>query len=272
MNFGSLKTPIRFWLKLILISAWTFLCVSFLYPSHRMGWKIHSPLIRFYSNGMNILLGVHVRIHGQVIKNKPVLFVSNHSSYLDIFALASFLPAVFLAKDDILDWPVVGWLCRLSGSVFISRNPQKTLENIKNIKRSRSPSFILFPEGTTSDGNRVKKFNSAFFSLIHKMGNNEPTIVQPISIAYTRVAGITMGHHFRPYFSWFGDMDLAPHVKECLSFSTITIDVTMHPPLEGEDLKDRKKLASTCEKIVSESLNQSLTIYKKRKEKVKRIA
>lgn len=272
MNFGPLKTPVRFWLKLCFIGAWTLLCLTFIYPSHRMGWKIHSQLIRFYSKGMNMLLGIRVRVHGNVADNKQVLFVSNHSSYLDIFALASFLPAVFIAKDDIPDWPVVGWISQLSGSIFISRNSHKTLENIRKIKESRSTSFILFPEGTTSDGNRVEKFNSAFFSLTQTLGGKDSAVVQPISIAYTRLAGISMGHHFRPYFSWFGGMDLAPHLKECLSFSSVTIDVTLHQPIEGEALKDRKKLAIACEQIISDSLNKSLTVYKKRKEKIRMVA
>jgi 1-acyl-sn-glycerol-3-phosphate acyltransferase len=93
--------------------------------------------------------------------------------------------------------------------------------------------------------------------------------VQPISIAYTRLAGIPMGNHYRPYFSWFGAMDLAPHAKECLSFSSITVEVTIHPAIEGETLKDRKKLAGICEQMVTASMAESLTRPKPKKDKKK---
>lgn len=267
MNFGTLKTPIRFYIRLLLIVCWVLLWIPIIYPSYRLQWNIHPFLIRMFSKGMNILLGVKVKITGEFEKKRPTLFVSNHCSYLDIYALASFLPAVFLAKDEIADWPVVGWLSSLSGVVFISRNPQKTLKNIQKVQKSISNSFILFPEGTTSDGNRVKRFNSSFFSLVHQLGNEKGMVVQPISIAYTRLAGIPMGNYYRPYFSWFGAMDLAPHAKECLSFSSITVEVTVHPAIEGESLKDRKKLALICEKMISASMTESLTRLKPKKNK-----
>lgn len=259
MNFGTLKTPLRFYFRLSLIVCWVALWVPIMYPSHHFEWRWHNWLVRQFSKGMNLLLGVKVKINGEFETKRPTLFVSNHCSYLDIYALASFLPAVFLAKDDIAGWPVVGWLSSLSGCVFISRNVQQTIKNIEKINNNISSSFILFPEGTTSDGNRVKRFNSSFFSLVNQLGSEEGMVVQPISIAYTRLAGIPMGNHYRPYFSWFGAMDLAPHAKECLSFSSVTVEVTVHPAIEGETLKDRKKLAIVCEKMVTSSMNESLT-------------
>ena len=208
-------------------------------------------------------MGIRIKLHGKFEKNRPTLFVANHCSYFDIHTLSSIVPGVFLAKDDILGWPVIGWLCTLSGSVFISRDPHKTMENMEKIKNNPSKSFILFPEGTTSDGNRVKKFNSAFFGLVSQLN----MVVQPISVAYTRLAGIPMGNHYRPYFSWFGDMDLASHVKESLSFSSFTIEITAHPTIEGETLKDRKKLAHICEQLITSSVAENLSQPKKPKEK-----
>ena len=153
---------------------------------------------------------------------------------------------------------MIGQLCALSGSVFISRDPHKTLENMEKIKKNKSKSFILFPEGTTSDGNRVKKFNSAFFGLVTQLD----MVVQPVSVAYTRIAGIPMGNHYRAYFSWFGDMDLASHVQNSLAFSSVTIEVTAHPTIEGETLKDRKKTAAICEQLIASSVSESLTTPK----------
>jgi hypothetical protein len=76
-----------------------------------------------------------------------------------------------------------------------------------------------------------------------------------------------MGNHYRPYFSWFGAMDLASHAKECLSFSSVTVEVTIHPAIEGKILKDRKKLAAICEQIITASMAESLSRAKPKKGK-----
>lgn len=254
---GPLKTPIRFWLRLAVMILWTAFWVPLLYAGVHFKLKSHNWVLRQYCGGMMRIMGVKIKRHGRIERRKPTLYVSNHCSYFDIHGLASVLPGVFLAKEDILTWPVVGWLCTLSGCVFISRDPHKTMENIAKIKNNPSKSFILFPEGTTTDGNRVKKFSSAFFSLVSQLGPD--MVVQPISLAYTRVAGIPMGYHYRPYFTWFGDMDLASHVKESLSFSSVTLEITAHPTIEGETLKDRKKLSAICEKLIATSTAEMLT-------------
>ena len=267
MSFGPLKSMVRLWARLLCLALWTGIWVPFLYAGQRFELACHNWILRHYSRGIIWIMGVKLKVHGNLERKRPTLFVCNHSSYYDIHTIASVVPAVFLAKDDILGWPVIGPLCRISGSVFISRDPQKTLENMAKIKNNKSKSFILFPEGTTTDGNRVKKFNSAFFGLVTQLDTYHPMVVQPLSIAYTRLAGIPMGNHYRPYFSWFGDMDLVSHVKNALAFSSVTIEITAHPTIEGETLKDRKKVAQLCEQLITSSLTEKLTCPKKPKEK-----
>ena len=72
--------------------------------------------------------------------------------------------------------------------------------------------LILFPEGTSSDGNRVLPFKSALFSAAETMQQIEPVAVQPVSIAYTKLDGIPLGRLLRPYFAWYGTTELAPHL------------------------------------------------------------
>ena len=268
MNFGSLQSPLRRTIRITMLFAWILLWMPVFYPAYYLKAPFHMWLVKIFSKGMNWIMGVKLVIHGKPVCDRPVLFVSNHASYFDIYVLAAQLPAVFLAKDEILGWPGIGGLTKLSGSVFISRQPAKTLENIQLIKASPAKSFILFPEGTTSDGNRVKKFNSAFFSLVEQLG----VAVQPVTIAYTRIANIPMGSHYRPYFSWFGDMELVPHVRDSFSFSSLTAEVTYHPLIEGEVLKDRKKLAVLCEQQVALAMAGSLNMPKKPQEKGKKPA
>lgn len=266
MQLGPLKLPLRFWLRLLMMALWVLGNLPIAYLSYRLRSPFHAYYVRLFSHGMNAIMGVKVVIKGTPEKSRPVLYVANHCSYLDIYALAAQLPAVFLAKDEIAGWPGIGWLARLSGVIYISRNPRKMKENLELVKQSSARSFILFPEGTTSDGNHVKKFNSSFFSLVDILsaGSAQPLAVQPVSLAYTRIANIPMGSHYRPYFSWFGAMDLAPHVREALSFASVTLEMTFHPLIEGEVLKNRKVLASECEERVRGSMTESLTHPRKK--------
>src|SRR3546814_6911519 len=72
--------------------------------------------------------------------------------------------------------------------------------------------LVLFPEGTSGDGNRVLAFKSALFSVAERRPQGEPLTVQPVSIAYTRLDGLPLGRYLRPFFAWYGDMELGPHL------------------------------------------------------------
>ncbi len=90
--------------------------------------------------------------------------------------------------------------------------------------------LILFPEGTSGDGNRVLPFKSALFSAAEKMQEIVPIAVQPVSIAYTRLDGIPLGRLLRPFFAWYGTAELAPHLWSMIGLGTVEVVVEFHPP------------------------------------------
>lgn len=258
LMFGNLQSKARFIVKLILFLVWILLWYIPFAIAYHGKLPILAIMVRVFSRGVLLILGVKVKVNGDITRNRPVLFVANHASYFDIFVLGAVLPAVFIAKDEIPNWPVIGPLTRFSGSVYISRKMADTAKNMQTIKECGQNSFILFPEGTTSDGNRVKKFNSAFLELAKNL-SDKPMAVQPVTIAYTRICNIPMGSHFRPYFAWFGDMELASHAPDSLSFGGLTAEVTIHEIAPQEVLNDRKKLASYCENVISQEMGELLT-------------
>lgn len=258
MMFGRLKSPIRAYLRLLLLALWMLLWYLPFQIAYRTNAPFHGLTVRLFSRGMMAICGVKIIVHGKMSRKRPILFAANHASYYDIFGLASVLPAVFIAKDEIPGWPVVGPLTKLAGTVYISRKVMKMSENMQELKKSGKQSFILFPEGTTTDGNRAKKFSSAFFEMVKAL-SDKPMTVQPVSIAYTRISNIPMGNHHRPYFAWFGDMDLATHVPEALAFSSITMEITFHPECAPEMFDDRKALAAHCEEVVGSEVSDLLS-------------
>src|SRR5262249_42721342 len=100
------------------------------------------------------LLGFKVRVHGIMARTPPVLFVANHSSYLDIPVLGTLIQGSFIAKAEVARWPLFGMMAKLQRTVFIERKSSRTLDH-KDSMRARLGSgqnLILFPEGTSSDG------------------------------------------------------------------------------------------------------------------------
>ena len=204
------------------------------------------------------VVGFQVVVRGIACHERPTLFVANHASYFDIVVLGSLLRAYFVAKKEVSQWPGIGFLARLAGTVFVDRRPRRSLdqrdEMVSRLAEMKQ-SLVLFPEGTSSDGSRVLPFKSALLSVA-EMTSGEPggLAVQPVSVAYTRLDGMPMGRHLRPYFAWFGGMELVPHLWTALGLGRTTVEVQFHPPVRLADFASRKALAEHCQRVVNQGV------------------
>jgi 1-acyl-sn-glycerol-3-phosphate acyltransferase len=212
------------------------------------------------------------------VRSRPILFVSNHSSYLDISVLGSLIDASFVAKAEIAKWPLFGFLAKLQRTVFIERRASHSARHRDEISRrlQHGDALVVFPEGTTGDGNRVLPFKSALFAAASRMVDGAPLMVQPISIAYVRLDGVPLGREWRPYCAWYGAMEMPPHLWQFLGLGTITVEVVFYPPIDiasaaadaglswSEDgdrpgvAAARKALAERCYTVVSHGVSQAL--------------
>ena len=213
--------------------------------------------------GCGWLLGAKVTTTGTARQNQdvPTMYVANHTSYTDITVLGSLLRANFVAKSEIKKWPIYGWCARLSNSLFVDRRPRFALEQTEAIRgRLRQGcDLILFPEGTSSDGNRVLPFYSSLFAAADTEVNGEQVYVQPISIAYTELDGLPLGRHLRPLIAWYGDMDMASHLWELIGLGRLGIEVKYHDPVRLQDFKSRKELSEFCQAVVAAGVSEALT-------------
>jgi 1-acyl-sn-glycerol-3-phosphate acyltransferase len=272
-------SPVRATVRLVLYLAWTFL----LLPVQMAAVALHLPLARrlprLYHKVCCRIIGLRVVRHGRIVRSRPILFVSNHTSYLDISVLGSLIEASFVAKAEIADWPLFGLLAKLQRSVFIERRASHSVRHRDEIGRrlQHGDALVVFPEGTTGDGNRVLPFKSALFAVASRTVDGAPLVVQPISIAYVRLDGMPLGREWRPFCSWYGAMELPSHLWQLLGLGTITVEVTFHPPLDiasasaaagiaWTDDADRasvaaarKALAERCRAIVSHGVSAALT-------------
>src|SRR5205823_4355820 len=112
-------------------------------------------------------------------------------------------------------------------------------------------------EGTSGDGNRVLPFKSALFSVA--AAATDQVIVQPVSIAYTRLDGMPIGRRLRPLFAWYGSMAMAPHLWTLLGLGAVEIVVEFHPPTTLAECGSRKLLAGYCYERVAAGMANALS-------------
>ena len=240
-----------------------------------LGWTLFSGVIqsamlalpgrgkarfaRLYWSMICRLMGMKVRVIGEPATGgtRPVVYASNHSSWLDVPVLGGNLLACFVSKDDVGGWPVVGQVARLGRTIFVSRQRGTTgrERDDMRLRLAAGDDLILFPEGTSSDGTCVLPFHSSFFAAAKPsvtpgggsgcVGLNASfrPLVQPVSVVYDRLAGLPVGNARRSVFSWYGDMDLASHFWQLAQWRSMRASIVLHPPLDPADFPTRKALA-----------------------------
>lgn len=197
--------------------------------------------------------GIRKVLHGEPAKGR-VVFVANHMSWSDIPLLGSIIGGVFVAKAEVGRWPVVGPLARLHGILFVEREQMRSAggqaaEIARELERGHA--IILFPEGTTSDGERVLPFKSSLFSAADAI---EDAVIQPVTLAYTRAGKRPITPEQRRDVAWTGDDLLVPQMLKMMRHEAITAEVIFHPPVRRSDFADRKALARHCHEVVAGGL------------------
>ena len=233
--------------RLALYFAWTLSLLPVQAVGLVLGCRWTHALPVFYHRWCCRILGFRVRSVGNPTAERPALFVANHVSYTDITILGSVIAGSFIAKAEVADWPFFGWLAKLQRSVFVDRRVRSTAAQRDAItdRLSAGEALILFPEGTSGDGNRVLPFKSALFSAAQP-NDIPPVVVQPVSLAYTRLDGMPIGRLYRPFFAWYGAVDLAPHLWSMVSLGMVEVVVEFHPPTFLSHCGSRKALAGYC--------------------------
>jgi len=216
-------------------------------PSRRWIPCLYHRLILF-------VLGIHVSVRGRPAAERPLLFVSNHSSWIDILALSSITPLKFIAKSEVAGWPLFGLFAKLQRSVFVDRSKRHaTVEVNREIaaRLAEGDPVVLFGEGTSGDGNRVMPFRTALLGAMHHvLGEHGRGFLQPVSVSYTRLHGLPMGRQHRAIAAWHGDISLVPHLIRVVRTGAIDVVVTFGAPIAVEPSTDRKALAPSLEAAV----------------------
>jgi len=172
-------------------------------------------------------LHVQVRVAGpQPIG--PVLYASNHLSWLDILVLLVALPeCVLVAKQDVAHWPLIGRLVRATNTVLVERKPTRgLLRAVAQVTTALSQGLpvLVFAEGTTSDGTRVLPFKSPFFEAALRAG----VPVVPVALRASTGSG---GPDVARHVCWWGEATLVAHLPRVAGTRQIQFVVQVGEPL-----------------------------------------
>jgi 1-acyl-sn-glycerol-3-phosphate acyltransferase len=243
------------------------LAFAAMYPFQRLalrfGWRLADRLpVRFHRLFLS-LFSVRIIVRGTPPSNTPTLVLSNHVSWLDIPVIASLLPLSFIARADIAGWPVVGLFARLQRCVFIDRaRKSHTAEVNAEVahRLARGDVIVLFPEGTTGDGNRLLPFRSSLVGAA-RAALVEPSLerihLQPLAISYIRRHGLPITRRERPTIAWYGDMDLAPHLAAFLRDGPLDVVLWWGEPIPFDSASDRKRATAEAEAAVRRDIRQA---------------
>ena len=250
---------IRFALRFVLMAG-LLLCYA---PIYLMVWKLRGrmPMGIAVSWCRQIcrVLGLRIQVSGSPTGAGRTLFVCNHVSYLDIVVLAALLDARFVSKDDVRHWPVVGRLAAWRGTYFIDRRSLRRSAALSLSLRAALQRFnlILFPEGTTSNGEAVLRFKSTLFNAVMDE-SGQRLAVQPISLCYARDRqGRLLNGPRADEYAWYRDMTLAPHFAGVLCRPGAVVTVRFHQVIAPGVYTDRKALAHASEQAIRQGVAAS---------------
>lgn len=211
--------------------------------------RCRNRLTRLWMRGLIGLLPLRIHRHGRPAR-QTALLVSNHVSWLDIVAIGAQAPVHFLSKAEVRQWPVIGWLANAAGTRFIQRGKAtgETLHSHLRNALQQGESLVIFAEGTTTAGDRVRAFHGRLMSCA--IESNTP--VQPVAIAYRRDGQRDL---LAPFID---DDEFSRHLLRLLGSPAIDVDVHFLPPVHCQSY-NRNQLAREVQGAVVQALGLAET-------------
>lgn len=198
----------------------------------------------------------------KVIRKGPIpkegsLVIGNHMSYLDILIYLSHFKTLFVTSTDMRSRPFLGQITLLGGCLYVNRqNPKNLVKELKNIKRffDKGFSVTIFPEGTSSNGERVLPFKKSLFQIALQTKCQ----IQPVVLHYSKIDGKDFGDENRDKVCWHGDLLFFPHLINLLKLRSVEATMNILEPIDSNNFEDRKSLCDTTFETVSNSYDQLL--------------
>jgi 1-acyl-sn-glycerol-3-phosphate acyltransferase len=246
-------------LRLPLLAAWTLagfgawaMGTLLVLPSSRGRQVVRRTVLRGWSRGVTRLLGIRITVEGAV-PAAPFFLVSNHLSYLDIVVYAAGMPCRFVAKQEVRDWPVVGFLAWAVGTIFIDRTMKRdairVLDDLGSAVRD-GDGVVVFAEATSTPGHTVLPFRPALLEWAARTGYP----VHYASVEYRTPESSPPAHLA---VCWWGDMTFGRHLVDLSRLPRIEATIRYGDAPIAE--RDRKRLAVRLQRAVAAQFTPVVT-------------
>jgi 1-acyl-sn-glycerol-3-phosphate acyltransferase len=223
------------------------LCVPFHFLWR--AFRAKSPWPRLFLGSVAKAAGVDVEVRGTPLPGR-VLFIANHLSWIDILLLAGETGSAFIAKGEMEEWPLLGWLAVLNNTVFVDRDARAGVAGqaaaVRAALETGQP-LTLFAEGTTNDGHALLPFRSSLIAAVTPPPSGVG--IQPVAIDFGPIAAD---------IAWVGDESVGHNAAGVLARRG-RMRVILHflSPLAHEDFCDRKAIAAHSRDAIAAALRHS---------------
>jgi 1-acyl-sn-glycerol-3-phosphate acyltransferase len=212
--------------------------------SIRMGARTHRLFVRAWARGIARIVHIRITTSGPA-PTPPFFLVTNHLSYVDIVVLLATVDGVFLANSGVARWPVLGFIARATGTLFVDRERRSDLVRvIGEVERTLAlgRGVIVFPEGTSSNGDEVRPFKPSLFEVAVRTG----TPVSYAALRYETPAGALPA---REAVCWWDNEPFVRHLPRFLALPSVAASVQFgDAPVVADD---RKTLAREAHSAVA---------------------
>ena len=245
-------STLRACVRLFLITAFTLGLVAFWWvvrlflgvrTQRGLAWR--RVLMHVWSRGALWIIGIRLELVGP-LPPTPCVLVSNHMGYVDIPVLSCCTNALFVSKVEVRSWPIIGWIAAAVGTIFVDRAARRAIPEVNAKIHSaleQGDRVLFFPEGTSTDGERILPFKSSLLEPAVQSG-------YPVFCAAVRYSTVPGDPPASQAVCWWGNTPFEGHVFGLLRLSHFRAQVVFHPePLLGGG---RKELAERTERLVGE--------------------
>lgn len=213
----------------------------------KRGRERQAELVRSWHARLMRILNIDVQVAGDLPIHTSHLWVSNHISWLDIPLLGSLAPhAVFVSKEEVRSWPVIGNLAAGAGTLFMRRGSgSEGARTAINEGLSTGRHIVIFPEGTTTDGHQVKRFHARLL----QPAIDCQTPLLPIAIRYLSTEG-----EVARAAAYIGDDHILGSIGRVLSTRKLVAHVHLLAPIETHPTTPRSQLADTAHQRIAQAI------------------
>lgn len=152
------------------------------YAAHLLGRPSHWP--RVYLAMATRIIGLRVRVIGSPVRGGAI-FIANHLSWLDVLAMGGATGTAFIAKAEVRETPVIGWLASINRTLYVARENRLGVARQVTMLRAalaENHAVTVFPEGTTGDGRSLLPFKSSLLGVVEPPPPG--VVIQPVAIDY----------------------------------------------------------------------------------------